>query len=181
MSRPEFHTFIAYVEDRPGVLNRVASLFRRRSFNIESLTVGRSDQPGVSRLTFVVKADADTARRIEANLYKLVNVVRVSDVTHERSVLRELALVKVRADAAARVQVLQLCEVFHARAVDVAPDALVLEVTGPGDKLDAFIGVMQQFGILEMVRTGALAMTRGNNEEDTEWQRSTTTATQSLG
>src|SRR4051794_21894472 len=130
------HTFIAYVEDIPGVLNRVSSLFRRRAFNIASLTVGRTDRPGVSRMTIMLEADDDTARRLEANLYKLVNVLFVEDITHEAEVQRDLALIKVRADAGARAQVLQLCDVFRARVVDVAPGALVIEATGTADKLD---------------------------------------------
>src|SRR3569623_1874813 len=102
------HTFIARVEDKPGVLNRIASLFRRRGFNIASLTVGRPAEPGVSRLTLVIEADEDTARRIEANLYKLVNVLLVEDVTYQPSIARELALIKVRADATTRSRVLEM-------------------------------------------------------------------------
>jgi acetolactate synthase-1/3 small subunit len=161
MSRPILRTFIAYVEDRPGVLNRVASLFRRRAYNIESLTVGKTDREGVSRLTVVMEADDDAARRIEANLYKLVNVLAVEDVSHSPTVVRELALIKVKADAATRAQILQICDVFRARVVDVAQETLVIEITGTQDKLEGLVEVLQPFGILEMVRTGAIAMTRG--------------------
>jgi acetolactate synthase-1/3 small subunit len=156
------HTFVAYVEDKPGVLNRVASLFRRRSYNIVSLTVGRTDLVGVSRLTVVMEADDDAARRIEANLYKLVNVLHVQDVTHEQLVSRDLALVKVRATPESRASVLQLGEVFRARVVDVAPLALTFEITGTADKIDGFLEVLRPFGVLEMVRTGLIAMTRGD-------------------
>lgn len=164
MDRPILRTFIAYVEDRPGVLNRVASLIRRRAYNIESLGVGRTHRKGVSRLTLVLEADEDAARRLEANLYKLVNILWVRDVTHMPCVERDLALIKVKANAATRAQVLQLCEVFRARAVDVAPEALTLEITGTADKLDGLLDVLRPFGIIEMVRTGMLVMTRGAEE-----------------
>jgi acetolactate synthase-1/3 small subunit len=156
------HTFIAYVEDKPGVLARVASLFRRRAYNIDSLAVGRSDRPGVSRMTIVMEADDITARLVEANLYKLVNVLRVEDVTYTPNVSRELALIKVRADADQRAKVLQICEVFRARVVDVSTDALIVEITGTEDKLQGLVDVLQPFGIIGMVRTGTIAMTRGS-------------------
>jgi acetolactate synthase I/III small subunit len=159
---PSAHrTFVAYVEDRPGVLNRVASLFRRRGFNIVSLNVGRTHQPGVSRMTFVVDADDDTAKRIEANLYKMVNVLSVQDITREASVSRDLALIKVAVGPDKRAEVLQLCEVFRARAVDVGPNTLIVEVSGTLDKIDGLVAVLQPFGISEMVQTGTVAMTRG--------------------
>ncbi|HEY2511307.1 MAG TPA: acetolactate synthase small subunit [Polyangiaceae bacterium] len=161
------HTFLAYLEDRPGVLNRVASLFRRRAFNIESLTVGRTEREGVSRMTLVMRADDDAARRLEANLYKLVNVLAVEDVSHSPTVVRELALIKVRADESVRAQVMQLCEVFRARMLDVAPETLVVEITGAQDKIDGLIEMLRPYGILELVRTGAVAMTRGNAEDTT--------------
>jgi acetolactate synthase I/III small subunit len=156
-------TFLAYVEDRPGVLNRVTSLFRRRGFNIESLTVGRTDRPGVSRMTLVIRSDDDAARRLEANLYKLVNVLSVEDVTHAPSVVRELALIKVRADETVRTTVMQLCEVFRARMLDVAPETLVVEITGTLEKIDGLIEMLRPYGVLELVRTGAVAMTRGHD------------------
>jgi acetolactate synthase-1/3 small subunit len=142
------------------VLNRVTSLFRRRNFNIESLAVGRTHEPGVSRMTIVIEADDNGARRIEANLYKLVNVLRVEDTTSRATVARELALIKVRADAATRPAVVQVCEVFRARVVDVAPEALICEITGPAAKIDGFVEVLVPFGVVEMVRTGAVAMVR---------------------
>ena len=156
-------TLVAYVEDKPGVLNRVASLFRRRAFNIVSLNVGGTHEQGVSRMTIVVDADEDTARRIVANLYKLVNVLRVDDITGDTSVIRNLALVKVAAGASARAQVLQICDVFRARAIDIAPESLVLEITGTEDKIQGLLQVLEPFGILEVVQTGAVAMTRGNS------------------
>lgn len=156
------HILVAYVEDLPGVLNRVASLFRRRAFNIESLTVGHTEQPGVSRMTIVVDTDDNGARRAEANLYKLVNVLRVDDVTSQPSVIRDLALIKVAADSATRAQVMQLVDVFRARIVDVANDSLIVEITGTEDKIEGLIDVLRPLGIIEMVRTGVVAMTRGS-------------------
>jgi acetolactate synthase I/III small subunit len=162
MNESRLRTFIAYVEDLPGVLNRVTSLFRRRGYNIESLTVGRTHKDGVSRMTIVMEADDDAARRIEANLYKLVNVLRVEDTSQRATVGRELALIKVRADAASRPQVMQVCEVFRARVIDVGPEALICEITGTGDKIDGLVDVLGPFGIVEMVRTGAVAMMRSS-------------------
>lgn len=162
------HTFVVLVEDKPGVLNRVASLFRRRGFNIESLTVGHSEEPEVSRMTIVLQADDVTAQRVTANLYKLVNVVRVDDVTEDPSVMRDLALIKVRADSTSRAEVLQLCDVFRARAVDVTPEALIVEITGTEDKIEGLLDVLRPFGILEMARTGRIAMVRGSHPERVE-------------
>lgn len=152
-------TFIVYVEDRPGVLNRVVSLFRRRVFNIDSLTVGRSERPDVSRITLVVRADPDQALRLEANLYKLVDVLEVRDVTAQPAVIREMAFVKV--GTRSRAEVMQLCEAFRARIVDVGPDSLTVESTGAQDKIDGLIEALRPLGIVELVRTGAVAMTRG--------------------
>jgi len=165
--KPSLRTFIAYVEDLPGVLNRVTSLFRRRSYNIVSLTVGVTERSGVSRMTIVVEADDDAASRIEANLYKLVNVLRVDDTRDVATVVRELALVKVRADGNARAEVIRLCEVFRARIVDVGTEALVAEITGTADKVDGLIEVLRPFGVLEIARTGAVAMLRSAEQTDT--------------
>ena len=156
------HTLIAYVEDVPGVLNRVASLFRRRNFNIESLAVGRTDQAGVSRLTVVVEATEAGARIVEANLYKLVNVLRVDDLTHKASLTRELALVKIGVTPESRTQVLQLVDVFRARVVDVDEKTITIEVTGTPEKMGKFELMVRPYGILEMVRTGAVSMARGH-------------------
>lgn len=162
VSRPRsLRTFVVHVEDRPGVLNRVASLFRRRGYNIDSLTVGRTHEAGVSRMTIVTEADAEMARLFEANLYKLVNVLRVDDITERAAVVRDLALIKVRAGERQRAEVLQLCEVFRARVVDIGTDSLVVEITGTGDKIDGLAAVLRPFGIVEMVQSGAIAMTRG--------------------
>jgi len=156
------HTFVAYVEDQPGVLNRIASLFRRRNFNIVSLNVGRTHEPGISRMTVVIEADDDKARRIEANLYKLVNVLSVEDITDQPNIVRDIALIKVKAPPEQRSEVLQLCQVFRARAVDVGPDTLVVEITGTQDKIMGLLAILEPFGVLEMVQSGTVAMTRGN-------------------
>jgi acetolactate synthase I/III small subunit len=154
-------TLVAYVEDKPGVLNRIASLFRRRGYNIASLNVGRTHEPGVSRMTIVVEGDAGIAQLMEANLYKLVNVLSVQDITETPSVIRDMALVKVETGAERRAELLQLVEVFHARVVDICPGAIIAEITGSPDKIDAFVEVLKPFGITEMVQTGRIAMTRG--------------------
>ena len=172
MSKATLRTFIAYVEDLPGVLNRVTSLFRRRNYNITSLTVGGTERPGVSRMTVVLEADEDNARRIEANLYKLVNVLFVEDTSTTATMVRELALIKVRADPSNRGEVMRLCDVFRARVVDVGPEALVAEITGTDDKIDGLVDVLRPFGILEMVRTGAVAMVRSSEMTDAGIPRS---------
>ena len=155
------HTFTVYVEDRAGVLNRVASLFRRRGYNIHSLAVGHSETPGVSRMTIVVPTDAGGAQRIQAHLYKLVHVVRVEDITDRAAVVRDLALIKVSADGQNRPSIRQLAEVFGARIVDVAPESLVIEMVGSEAKIDGLLEVLRPYGVLEMVRTGRVAMARG--------------------
>jgi acetolactate synthase-1/3 small subunit len=155
------HTFIVYVENKPGVLSRVVSLFRRRAFNIDSLTVGRTEKPEVSRMTIVVDADEDQARRIVANVYKLVNVLLVDDVTAQPAIARDLALIKVEATPESRSHVLELANVFRARVVDVAQDSLTIEITGTEDKIDSLLEVLRPLGLVEVVRTGQVAMRRG--------------------
>ncbi|HYO58531.1 acetolactate synthase small subunit [Archangium sp.] len=166
MSPPIQRTFIVHVEDRPGVLNRVISLFRRRAYNIDSLTVARTERPDISRITLVVRADDQVARLLEANLYKLINILYVEDLTHQNAVLRELALVKVRADEETRPRVLQLCEVFRARAIDVTPSSVIVELTDTLDKIDGLIEMLRPHGIIELVRTGAVAMTCGTKSQE---------------
>ncbi len=156
-------TLIALVEDRPGVLTRVASLFRRRAFNIESLTVGHTEQPGISRMTIVVDSDRTDAQKVAQNLYKLVNVIRVEDVTERPTVTRNLALIKVGANGQTRSEVMQIVDTFRARVVDVGLDTLTIEVTGTEEKVEALVEVLRTFGIMEMVRSGRIAMLRGNN------------------
>jgi acetolactate synthase-1/3 small subunit len=162
MKRQLPHTFVAFLEDRPGALNRVVSLVRRRGFNISSLAVGTTEQPGVSRLTLVVQADQDTARRLEASLYKLVDVLEVQDLTGAPALAREFAIVKVQARASQkRSEVLRLGDALHARVVDLGPRTVTLEFAGAPEKVDGLVEMMRPFGIAEMVRTGPLAMGRG--------------------
>lgn len=160
------HTFIALVENKPGVLNRVASLFRRRNFNIESINAGRTENADVSRMTIVVDCPHGEidAHRIEANLYKLVNVIDVQDVTHQPTVTRDLALIKIKVGPERRAEVNGLAEIFRARIVDVAVDSVVVEITGTEDKIEGMIELLRPIGIVEMVRTGQVSMTRGVND-----------------
>src|SRR5450432_896300 len=156
------NTYVVYVENKPGVLTRVASLFRRRAFNIDSLTVARTEKPEVSRMTITVDTNPDQAKRIEANLYNLVNVLLVENITNEPAIIRDLAMIKVAATHEARSHVLELASVFRARVVDVAPESLTIEITGAEDKIDGLLEVLRPYGVLEMVRTGIVAMRRGS-------------------
>ncbi|MBL7182951.1 MAG: acetolactate synthase small subunit [Anaerolineae bacterium] len=162
------HTLVALMEDKPGVLNRISSLFRRRNFNIESLTVGHSETPGISRMTIVTEGDRAIIEQVEKQLYKLVNVTKVIDVTDEPTVIRELALIKVTASGAARSEITSLVDIFRAKVVDVAPDSLTVEITGTEDKVDSLASLLRPFGIREMVRTGRVAMVRGSNGQKTQ-------------
>ena len=155
------HTFAVYVDNKPGVLNRVSSLLRRRAFNIESLTVGHTETKGVSRMTVVVDTDEYGARRLEAHLYKLVPCRRVENITSAPSIARDLALIKVGATGEARTHVMQLVDVYRARIIDVSPESLVIEATGTEDKIDSLLEVLRPYGVIEMVRTGRVAMARG--------------------
>lgn len=157
----ELRTFSVLVEDVPGVLNRVASLFRRRDFNIVSLNVGRTHEPGVSRMTVVVAADERTGRLIEANLYKLVNVLAVEDITRRATVTRDLALIRVSATAEQRAAIRETCEMFRAKIVDVAHGSLMIEIAGTTEKIEGLTALLRPFGVLEMVQTGAIALPRG--------------------
>jgi acetolactate synthase-1/3 small subunit len=154
-------TFVVHVENKPGVLTRVASLFRRRAYNIESLTVGHTETPGISRMTIVVDTDEEGEHHVEAHLYKLVNVLRVDNVTAHPAVTRELAMIKVATNAATRPEIFQLADVFRARVIDVSAESVVLEITGGEAKLDKLLEVLEPYGVLEMARTGTLAMARG--------------------
>jgi acetolactate synthase-1/3 small subunit len=157
------HTLIALVEDKPGVLNRVASLFRRRNFNIASLNVGRTERSDISRMTIVMEGEQSSdARKAEANLYKLVNVIDVQDVTNQPSVTRDLALIKVKATPEKRAEIANLASIFRANIVDVAPDSVIVEITGTEDKIESLVELLRPSGIVEMVRTGQVAMMRGN-------------------
>jgi acetolactate synthase I/III small subunit len=159
------HTFVAYVEDRPGVLTRVASLFRRLNINIHSLTVGRSERAGLSRMTLVCEASAEAGHRIRASLFKLENVVDVDDIAQTPAVTRELALIKVAATPRNRSQIFELAEVFRARVVDLAPESLMIELTGVESKIEGLIQVLHEGDnqILEICRSGRMTMRRGHH------------------
>jgi len=158
------HTLIALVEDKPGVLNRVASLFRRRGFNIESLAVGRSEQPGLSRMTVVVGGNFTEVEQVRKQLDKLINVVKVIDITGEGMVTRELALIKVKATTSTRSEIIQIVDIFRANIVDVASDSLIVEVTGDEVKVNSLLELLRGFGIKEISRTGRIALTRGGTQ-----------------
>ncbi len=160
------HTLVALVEDKPGVLNRVASLFRRRAFNIESLTVGRTHEPAVSRMTILVDTEQTAPNLVEANLMKLINVVDVQDVTALPTVMRDLALIKVKANTSQLAEINQLAEIFRGKIVDVASDSVIIEITGDEDKISGLLDLLRPRGILEMVRTGQVAMVRGSTHQD---------------
>lgn len=155
------HTIVALLEDKPGVLTRVVSLLRRRGFNIESLTVGHSEMKGVSRLTLVVEGDDGVIEQVVKQLYKLIEVVKVADLSEERAVVRELALIKVNATASSRGELMQIADIYRGRIIDLAGDSLIIEITGPEDKIDSLIDLVRRFGIKEIVRTGRVAMLRG--------------------
>ena len=158
------HTITALVEDKPGVLARVAGLFRRRGFNIVSLAVGQSEQSELSRMVFVVDGDQYTVDQATKQLDKLIEVVRVSDITHEEIVSRELALIKVKTTSSTRAEIIEVIQLFRANVVDVGSQTLVVEITGEEDKINALINLLEPFGILEMMRTGRVAMVRGQTE-----------------
>ena len=163
MNNKSKHTLVILVEDVPGVLNRVSSLFRRRTFNIESLTVGHTDMAGVSRMTIVVDGDAGSVERLTHLLYKLVNVIQVEDLTAKPMVRRDLAMIKISTASEKRAEIFQMVEVFRARVVDVTQTSLIIEITGDTDKIDGFVTVLKPLGIIEMVRTGTVAMERGGS------------------
>jgi acetolactate synthase I/III small subunit len=157
------HIFVILVEDKPGVLNRVASLFRRRAFNIESLAVGHTDVPGLSRMTIVIDGEKASAERVMAYLYKLVNVIQVEDLSEHAMVRRDLVMIKVKATSENRAEIMQIADVFRAHIVDVTSNSMIVEITGDEEKLSGFVEVMRPMGIIEMVRTGAVAMARGSS------------------
>ncbi len=165
------HILAALVENKPGVLNRVASLFRRRNFNVDSLTVGRTHKPHISRMTITIDATKSDANKIKYNLVKLINVIDVADVSNEPHVSRDLALVKVRSDDAdSRNHLTELCERYPARIVDIGPKYAIVEITAQEDIVEAFIGAADAIGIVEIVRTGVVAMGRGVRILDSDYE-----------
>ncbi len=155
------HTLAVLVENKPGVLTRIAALFARRGFNIDSLAVGETEDPRLSRMTIAVDAQDSPLEQVTKQLHKLINVIKITDLDPATSLERELMLVKVRADADSRAEIMQIVEVFRAKIVDVGKDELVVEVTGTREKLEAILGLMRPFGVVELVRTGRIAMGRG--------------------
>ena len=159
--KSEHHTIVALVEDRPGVLNKMASKWRQRGFNIESLAVGHSEIPGLSRMTFVVDAATTDIEQVVKQVDKLVDVVHIEDITDESMVSRELALIKVRCTAQSRSEILQVVDIFRANIVDVTHESLIVEAVGDEEKLDSLLKLLEEYGIIELCRTGRIAMNRG--------------------
>jgi acetolactate synthase-1/3 small subunit len=155
------HTIVALVEDRPGVLDHMASLFRRRGFNIESIAVGHSEVPHLSRMTLVVNGANTMVEQVRKQLDKVVDVVKVSDITGDKVITRELALIKVKATSSSRSEIMQIVDIFRANIVDVAADSVTVEVTGDEAKIDSLLDLLRGFGIKELARTGRIALTRG--------------------
>jgi acetolactate synthase-1/3 small subunit len=157
------HTLVALVENKPGVLNRMASLFRQRDFNIESIAVGHSEQPHLSRMTIVIDGATTMVEQVRKQLDKVVDVVKVSDITNDEIIARELALIKVKATSSVRSEIMQIVDIFRANIVDVAPNSVTIETTGDEEKIDSLLNLLRGFGIKEITRTGRIAMTRGGS------------------
>lgn len=155
------HILILLVADKPGVLNRVASLLRRRNFNIDSIAVGHSNQPNISRMTIVVQGDNERVEQVRKQLDKLIEVVKIVDITSDNPVCRELALIKVKASPSTRSEIIQIVDIFRANIVDVSVDSLMVEVTGDEDKVESLLSLLSGFGVREVARTGLIALTRG--------------------
>ena len=164
MSNNHKRIITALVEDKPGVLNRVSSMFRRRGFNIYSLAVGRSELPDLFRMTFVVDGNDAIVEQVTKHLNKLIDVIKVSDISDERVVNRELALIRVNANTSNRSEIIQIVDIFRAKIIDVGSDSLIIEVTGDESKIDSLQKLLSNFGITEVMRTGTIAMTRGASE-----------------
>ena len=162
------HVIVAIVRNRPGVLNRVASLLRARNFNIESLAVGHTENPDVSRMTIALKGDDYGVEQVSKQLYRLIDVLKVQDVSAERRVEHELALIKVRASNGNRAEILKLVELSRGRVVDVAADSVVVEATGSPDEVEALVALLGGYGIKELVRTGSVVLLRGSQSIEHE-------------
>ena len=161
MNKIPTRTISALVQDKPGVLNRVSSMFRRRGFNIASLAVGHSEMPNLSRMTFVVEGGDQVVEQVTKHLHKLIDVIKVSDISEDNVVSRELALIRVKSNVQNRSEIMQVVDIFRANIVDVAPESLIIEVTGDGNKIESLQDLLKGFGILEVMRTGTIAMNRG--------------------
>jgi acetolactate synthase-1/3 small subunit len=162
------HVLVAVVNNRPGVLNRVASLLRARNFNIESLAVGHTEQREVSRMTIVLRGDDFAVEQLAKQLYRLIDVLKVQDLTGERRIEHELALIKVRATNSTRAEILKIVELYKGRVVDVSADSVIVEATGTEEEIDALTALVGGFGLKELVRTGSIAMSRGSGAIDIE-------------
>lgn len=156
------HTLVALVQDAPGVLNRIASMFRRRGFNILSLSVGQSETANLSRMTFVVDGEESTVEQIIKQLDKLIDVINVSDISNQNVVIRELALIKVNTNSSNRTEILQLAETFRSSVVDVSPGSVIIEVTGDDNKVDSLMDILKPFGVIQVMRTGRVGLLRGD-------------------
>lgn len=167
------HTLSVLVEDKPGVLARVASLFSRRGFNIESLAVGPTEVPEISRITIVVNVEESPLEQVTKQLNKLINVIKIVELDHDNSVQREIMLVKVKSDLETRSHILETAQLFRAKVVDVAPDSVTIEATGKADKLAALLKVLEPFGIRELVKSGMVAVGRGSRSISDRAVRST--------
>jgi len=155
------HTIAVIVENKSGVLTRIAGLFSRRSFNIDSLSVGATENPDYSRMTITVQGDRDVLEQVIKQLSKLINVIRVSELEPGESIERELAIIKVNADKESRSEIMQIVNIFRAKIIDVSQRSMIIEVTGDEEKVDAIVQLLRQFGIKEMARTGKVSMVRG--------------------
>lgn len=155
------HTIAVIVENKSGVLTRIAGLFSRRSFNIDSLSVGATDNPDYSRMTITVHGDEDVLEQVVKQLSKLINVIRISELIPSESVERELAIIKVTADKESRGEIMQIVDIFRASIIDVSARSMIIEVTGDEEKIDAIVQMLRQYGIKEMARTGKVSMVRG--------------------
>ncbi|MCH7971654.1 MAG: acetolactate synthase small subunit [Chloroflexi bacterium] len=176
-------TIAALVQDRPGVLARIAGLFRRRGFNIASLAVGRSERPGLSRMTFVVEGPEEVVRHVAAQLDRLIDVVEVRDITEQNIVWRELALIKVKANAGERGEILELANIFRVNVIDIGVESLTMEISGGRQKIDSLIELLRKFGLEEVIRTGRVATLRGTlieGEEDGLFQSDASRSTYTL-
>ena len=166
------HTLVAWMRDKPGVLNRVSGLLRRRNFNIDSLQVGHSETPGISRMTFVVDGDDRMVDQVIKQLRKAVDVTQVENITERPSISREMALVRVQANAETRSDIAQIASIYRGEVVDMSLNSMVVQIVGSEERVDSLIELLQSFGIMEMVRTGSVALARGNQEK--RFKRSTT-------
>ena len=176
-------TIAALVQDRPGVLARIAGLFRRRGFNIASLAVGRSERSGLSRMTFVVEGPEEVVRQVAAQLDRLIDVVEVHDITEQNIVWRELALIKVKANAGERSEILELANIFRVNVIDIGVESLTMEISGGRQKIDSLIELLRKFGLEEVIRTGRVATLRGTlveGEDDGLFQSDASKSTYTL-